>query len=201
MVRISKSPEERKEELVEAAQALFLEKGYLRTKVSDIVRHIKVSQGIFYYYFPSKDAVVEEIVNRYMQQHLSQARSVLAMSELGPLEKLEEMARRQLEINLKENNNIHAIKGVDIHERILNRLIVDYVPLMVQAFDGGADETVKLKFEVFVSAGNVLMDPGLFSWPPVERNRKIDGLITMMEESLGQVPGAFSFYRGLMGYV
>ena len=178
-----------------------MDKGYIKTKVSDIVKHIGVSQGIFYYYFPSKEAVVEEIIERYMDFHLTEARAVLEKEELNPLEKLKEMAVRQRNINLRENNNIHAIKGVDIHERILNRLVIDYIPLMLQAFGKTEDEYTRLRFEVFVTAGNVLFDPGIFSWSPSERNRRIDGLISMMEESLGQPAGAFSFYRNLMGYV
>jgi AcrR family transcriptional regulator len=200
MVRISKTPEERKQEIIKVSQVLFLEKGYLQTKVSDIVKYIGVSQGIFYYYFPSKEAVVEEIIDLYMNIHLNEARSVLKKDDLSPLEKLEEMANRQLGINQRENNNIHAIKGVDIHERILNRLVIDYIPLMLEAFDKTGDEFTRFRFEVFVTAGNVLFDPGIFSWSISERNKRIDGLISMMEESLEQPEGSFSFYRGLMGY-
>ena len=201
MVRISKASEERKQEIIESAQTLFLEKGYLKTKVSDIVKHIGVSQGVFYYYFSSKEAVVEEIIDLYMNLHLNAARAVLKKKNLSPLEKLKEMAERQFGINQQENYNIHAIKGVDIHERILNRFVIDYIPLMLEALDKKEDELTRLRFEIFVTAGNVLLDPGIFAWSSLERNKRIDGLIDMMEKTLELPDGAFSFYRTLMGYV
>jgi AcrR family transcriptional regulator len=102
LIRITKAPEERKEEIIAAAQKLFLEKGYLKTKVSDIVKSIGVSQGIFYYYFPSKEMVLDEIVVRYMTLHLAEAKKILENAELSPLMKMEYMAKSQHKINNRE---------------------------------------------------------------------------------------------------
>lgn len=60
-MRISKPPHERKAELMAAARRLFDLKGVSDTRVSDIVKEVGVSQGIFYYYFPSKDYLVEQV--------------------------------------------------------------------------------------------------------------------------------------------
>ncbi len=49
MVRISKDPEERKNEIVDAAEELFVTKGYEKTSISDIVKKVGVAQGLFYY--------------------------------------------------------------------------------------------------------------------------------------------------------
>ena len=201
MARITKAPEERKEEIIITAQKLFLEKGYFKTKVSDIVKSIGVSQGIFYYYFSSKDMVIDEIVDRYMNLHLAEARRILENTELSPLIKMEHMAKSQHNINHRENVNIHSIKGVDIHERILYRLITDYVPLMIQAFGKDNVPQADLKIELFVAASNLLFDPGLFPWSKVERNRRIEFMISFMEGSLKVPLGTFSFYRELMGYL
>lgn len=63
-MRISKPPGERRAELVAAARQLFDEKGVDKTRVSDIVARVGVAQGVFYYYFASK----EEMVNCVVQQ-------------------------------------------------------------------------------------------------------------------------------------
>ena len=200
MQRISKAPEERKEEIVTTAQRLFLQKGFTKTKISDIVKAIDVSQGVFYYYFPSKAAVIDEILDRYMNLHLTAARTILADGTLNPLEKMERMAEAQQAINNRENQNIHLIKGVDIHEKIIYRLITDYVPLMVDAFGGEKGVQADLKIELFVAAANILFDPGLFHWTKEERNRRVDFVISLMEQDLNLPKGSFRFYRGLMGY-
>ncbi len=65
-MRVTKAPEQRRSELIAAARELFEEKGIERTKVCDIVQRVGVAQGLFYYYFKSKEeviaAVVEEVI-------------------------------------------------------------------------------------------------------------------------------------------
>ncbi|MBS3737331.1 TetR/AcrR family transcriptional regulator, partial [Candidatus Bipolaricaulota bacterium] len=57
-----KDPKTRKDELLEAAGELFLEEGYEDTSVNSIVESIGVSKGTFYYYFDSKQDVVDGLV-------------------------------------------------------------------------------------------------------------------------------------------
>ncbi len=64
-MRITKDSEERKSEIVDAAEKLFKENGIAKTAVSAIVKELNVAQGLFYYYFSSKDDVVDEIAKRY----------------------------------------------------------------------------------------------------------------------------------------
>ena len=49
IIRITKNPEERRKELIDIAERLFIKKGYEQTAVSDIVKKAKVAQGTFYY--------------------------------------------------------------------------------------------------------------------------------------------------------
>ena len=58
MTRIVKEPEERRKELIDTAEQLFIAQGYEQTSISDIVREVNVSQGAFYYYFESKEDVL-----------------------------------------------------------------------------------------------------------------------------------------------
>lgn len=206
MARISKSPDERKDEIIRTAQALFIEQGFIQTKVSDIVKSINVSQGVFYYYFKSKDEIIDEIVDRYMEQIVSGSFEILKNSTLNKIEKLKGMAENQLKINMIENNRIHSIKGVDIHEKVLGRLVNDYVPLMVKCLNDNEDDNqlnqeYLFMMEIFVSTGNVLFDPGIFKWSKEEKNDRIDFIIKFMEKSFDLKRGTFSFYRNLMGYI
>jgi AcrR family transcriptional regulator len=200
MARISKPPEERKEEILITAQKLFLEKSFAGTKISDIAKTIGVSQGIFYYYFTSKEAVIDEIVRRYIDKHIAAVRPILTEGNLNPVQKLEKMAAKQFSINRKDNNNIHAIKGVDMHDKILKGLIQEYVPLMVQAFGKTEDYKAVYLMEIFVASANILFDPGIFRWKKKEMNSRILSLISFMEHSLEVPEGSLSFYKNLMGF-
>lgn len=200
MARISKNPDERKEEIIEAARQLFVEKGFASTKVSDIVKRIKVSQGVFYYYFDSKDAIVDEIIDGYIRQVLKSAGVFLHSEESNPLTKIELMMKAQFGVNRALNSNIHTIKGVDIHERIIGRLVREYVPLLAEALGGVAREENEYRLEIFVSAGNLLFDPGIFQWSKEERDKRIDFYIDFMEKSFNLEKGSFFFFRELLGH-
>ncbi|GAB6279987.1 MAG: hypothetical protein STSR0007_00330 [Thermovirga sp.] len=66
MVRTVKTHDERKQELMAIAGDLFLDQGFENTAVSDIVARAEVAQGTFYYYFDSKEAVLEAILAGYI---------------------------------------------------------------------------------------------------------------------------------------
>ena len=88
MGRIVKSPDVRRTELVEAAEQLFIEKGFEETSVSDIVKKVHVAQGTFYYYFRSKDDVLDEIVDRIMDDIVDIMDVVMNNDELNAVQKI-----------------------------------------------------------------------------------------------------------------
>lgn len=51
--------QQRVEEIVAAATACFLEKGFHKTSVQDIALRAGLSMGLLYRYFPSKEAIIE----------------------------------------------------------------------------------------------------------------------------------------------
>lgn len=53
-----------REKLIQSAKELFSQKGYNHTTVEDIVKHAGLSKGAFYFYFKSKDQLMEELINR-----------------------------------------------------------------------------------------------------------------------------------------
>ena len=65
MVRIRKNPKVRQEELIDAALELFTSVGYEKTMIIDIVQKAGVAKGTFFYYFPTKEAVLEAICMRW----------------------------------------------------------------------------------------------------------------------------------------
>ena len=56
--RIIKSADERRQDIVQAALGLFLEKGFGDTTVGDIASAAGVATGTVYLYFPSKDHIL-----------------------------------------------------------------------------------------------------------------------------------------------
>ncbi|MGH2811907.1 MAG: TetR/AcrR family transcriptional regulator [Actinomycetota bacterium] len=63
----TKKPEVRRDQLLDAAERLFGEKGYAETTVSDIADAAGVAKGTFYLYFPSKEHCVVALKERLAQ--------------------------------------------------------------------------------------------------------------------------------------
>ena len=61
----TKDSEERRNEFVEAAEKLFREHGIVDTTINSIVKEMNVAKGLFYYYFKSKDDVIDAISEKY----------------------------------------------------------------------------------------------------------------------------------------
>ena len=78
-MRITKRPDERRAELLGAARALFDERGVEKTRVSDIVGRVGVAQGVFYYYFRSKDEIVRAVTEQVEDEIRVQAAAILGM--------------------------------------------------------------------------------------------------------------------------
>jgi AcrR family transcriptional regulator len=59
----------RRRELVEAAYAVFADRGYRAAGVADIVKHAGVSHGTFYNYFDNKRHILDAVLD-YSVEHL-----------------------------------------------------------------------------------------------------------------------------------
>lgn len=102
-----------KKQLEDIALQLFIQNGYDKTSISAIVKKGRVSKGAFYYYFKSKEEILESVVDGYAQEIKQIIQKILNQKELSGLEKFNESFVR-----------ISAYKAQNINRLIqLNRLI------------------------------------------------------------------------------
>ena len=62
-----KDSDERRNEFVDAAEKLFQENGIVDTTINAIVKEMNVAKGLFYYYFKSKDDVIDAVSEKYKE--------------------------------------------------------------------------------------------------------------------------------------
>jgi AcrR family transcriptional regulator len=74
--RITKRPEERREDLLDAAARVFARKSIAQTTVSDITDSAGVAKGTFYLYFESKEHLLGALKQRFADQMLDRASSL-----------------------------------------------------------------------------------------------------------------------------
>ena len=66
-----------RDQIVQAADGLFYQKGYEHTSFADIAGEVKISRGNFYYHFKTKDEILDAVINA----RLSNAQKMLDMWE------------------------------------------------------------------------------------------------------------------------
>lgn len=88
----SRSSEERREEILRAGLDLFALNGFHGTSVRQIARAVGVNEATLYHYFPSKDAILQAVFDRVIEER----RTAFAAWEEGDLgrDPVEEILQR-----------------------------------------------------------------------------------------------------------
>ena len=138
---MAKTKEERRNEIIETAGKLFEEKGYEQTQVQDIVNEIGVAKGLFYYYFKSKDEVMEELADRYADAIID-AVNKLIDKDIATFDKINRIF--QIFIDSAEKKfgifmGILNVKNGITHERIFFNVGKKMVPLVTELILSGND--------------------------------------------------------------
>ncbi len=143
-MRVTKDPEVRRKELIDAAEELFKEKGCEETSVSDIVKKVGVAQGTFYYYFESKDDILNAVLDHYLRDHLERAvRDILADGSMNALQKLQVIIGATLSFQTGEKNLIeflHSDRNLVSHQKYMVKVQETFVPLITELVEEGIKE-------------------------------------------------------------
>lgn len=87
-MRTVKRANERREEIVVAAQRLFVCRGFDVVTVSDILEEVGLSKGAFYHHFTSKDDVLVGVAEAMAKQSIARLLPILEAPSLTPIQKL-----------------------------------------------------------------------------------------------------------------
>lgn len=108
----SKRPPMRREMIVSAAANLFRERGYSGTSLDDIGAAVGTTGPAIYRHFPSKEALLTELLERAVERAQRDVKSV-ASQRLAPRPALEAIVRRSVAHALEESDLVvMASEGV-----------------------------------------------------------------------------------------
>jgi AcrR family transcriptional regulator len=77
-VRIVKTAEERRNEILDAAEQLFNRQGYEGTSTNDILAKVGIARGTLYHHFSSKERIMDALIERQTERMLATARTIAA---------------------------------------------------------------------------------------------------------------------------
>ena len=145
MARTAKDREARREELLDAATRLFADQGVADTAVSDIVRAVGVSQGTFYWYFESKEAVVDAVVERVSERIVSGVERIAHESGIDAVEKLLRMRDELLSVVSRDRELLeffHREGNEAFHDHVSRESVRRLVPAHESVIEQGVREGV-----------------------------------------------------------
>ncbi|SME40622.1 TetR/AcrR family transcriptional regulator [Bacillus cereus] len=202
-MRIIKEYEERRKEILETAERLFLTKGYTKTTVNDILKEIGIAKGTFYHYFKSKEEVMDEIIMRIIKEDVAKAKVIVSNPNIPVLEKLfrvlMEQSPKSGDVKDKMIEQFHKPNNAEMHQKSLVQSIIHLSPVLTEILEQGIEEGIfstsypQETIELLLSSAQVIFDDGLFQWKPEEMMRRVKAYIKMMEVSVGAKEGSFSY--------
>ncbi|MDA1653333.1 TetR/AcrR family transcriptional regulator [Bacillus cereus group sp. TH150LC] len=202
-MRIVKEYEERRKEILETAERLFITKGYTKTTVNDILKEIGIAKGTFYHYFKSKEEVMDEIIMRIIKDDVAKAKVIVSNPNIPVLEKLFrvliEQSPKSGDVKDKMIERFHQPNNAEMHQKSLVQSIIHLSPVLTEVLEQGIEEGIfstsypQETIELLLSSAQVIFDDGLFQWKPEEMMRRAKAYIKMMEVSVGAKEGSFDY--------
>jgi AcrR family transcriptional regulator len=211
MTRIVKAPDERRSELIAYAQKLFYSKGYESTSVRDIVDEVGVAKGTFYYYFDSKTAVLEAVVDELIAQAQVILQEIVADETLAAIPKwiqaFQVVGNWKIE---RKDEMIALLRLLQKDENVLLQykmwmqatqvLSPELAKIIAQGVEEGVFETESIQDAVEIALAiargvrdtiyDTLLNPDRYDDPAALAWRKITAVQTAIERVLGAPPGS-----------
>ena len=140
MARPMQDPQTRINEILSAADQLFFTKGYHATTISDIAKKIGVAQGTLYYYFKSKEDLLETLLNRHAASLVLEIEKINLLTNT-PSEKIaltisaalhSASYKEGLLLNLLYDNQVLPIK-----EKLYHHLELALSPWLIKFIEAG----------------------------------------------------------------
>ena len=77
----------KKDQILDTSLQLFMKKGFDATSISDILSQLDIARGTLYYHFESKEAIMDAIIERLLNQVLERIEKLMTNDSLSQAEK------------------------------------------------------------------------------------------------------------------
>jgi AcrR family transcriptional regulator len=201
MVRTVKKPEERRLDIVNAARRLFQSKGYSETTMQDVIDDLGIAKGTIYYYFKSKEELLEAVVDLITEESVARMEQTVAEASGNALDKFRALITSG---NVAEDNpnimeELHRPGNMEMHARALAVALLKQAPLYAKLFEQGRAEglfqsdTPLETAEFILAAVQFLTDRGIYPWTGETLIRRAMAIPSIIEAQLKAPPGSFQF--------
>lgn len=194
-----KKGEQRKQELLKIAYDLFLSRGYENTSVDTIIEEAGIAKGTYYYYFESKEAMLEEVCMMMIDGESEKAMQI-AEADIPLPQKIigiiSSFRPEREEATITETLN--KPENILMHDKVNKRIVEVVAPILTKVAEQGIKDgilkcdNVYERVRMLLIVSNTLFD----DYKVTERD--VDVFIDMIEKLLGAKPGTMDMIKQLI---
>ena len=192
------------DKILDALQELLVNKKLQTISVSEIAQTAGMGKGSLYYYFPSKDAIFEALIQRNYEKPLETAKNLASQTDISPFTRMAMIFQACTYSSsefLKQRVPSHADIQEDafLHHKYMNHLISELKPVLAEIIRQGIDsheihfDAPAALAEIVLIVLTVKLDNTLVPSSPEEMEETLHGLISLLEKGTGIPHGALNY--------
>ena len=196
-MRIVKTAEARKNEILDTAEQLFASKGFDNTSTNDIINAIGIARGTLYHHFKSKEDILDSVIDRISENLMRNAKKIAEDKDVPLLDRLTGSIRAlNVESGIGEEVmiQVHKPQNALLHQKMQEKMISGIVPILAGLIEEGCrDGSFNTRYPteaaemVMIYANNAFDE--LADHSPEERMKKIRAFIFHTERITGAGEG------------
>ncbi|KNZ42255.1 TetR/AcrR family transcriptional regulator [Acetobacterium bakii] len=203
-----KEGEVRKREILEVSRELFVKKGYDHTSVNDILKIVDIAKGTFYYYFASKEEVLEAIIIDIVEEGAKRAEVILKDRSIPLVNRimLAIMAQTpEFEGVDQIKEEMHKVENTKLEQLYLKAMLKRMTPLLREPVSEGMEQDIfHMEYpteciESILLLGHMLFDCDIFEWEMDEYPKKIQAFLCNIERMMGTNEGELNSFLQMFG--
>lgn len=192
---------DKKEIILDALRELFKEGKAGTASVSDIAKKAGIAKGGMYYYFRSKEEVLDALVVREYEDIIQACNVLVEQSNGNALQKFVLLLKsyRSSYVDTSLDEYLHMPQNAAIHQKSLAKILSSLSQIISRIIEQGIREGIfvcefPLEYAEFImSVFTFLLDPGIFRWTGEQYMIKLKALANMLEKGLCAPRGSFAF--------
>lgn len=209
LMREMKKAEERRNEILDAADELFAQKGFDGTSTSAILEKVGIARGTLYYHFKSKEDIMDALIERYTSTMLAKAKTIAADKNIAVNERI---LRVVMALNVQNEHSgqqimehVHKPQNALMHRKIQQVILNQVPPILTSIIREGIEQGIYHTpypyecMEMIIAYTNTVFDDDLVVMSEEERAARIPAFIFNVERMLGVESGSLLYMMQMFG--
>ncbi len=197
----------KKDFILDTAQELFMEKGFDQTSISQILEATQIARGTLYYYFSSKEEIMDAIIERTIERAFTASQAFTDNRELTIIERLAG-SMAALNLNHQEGEEVllhlNQPQNALLHEKT-NQILLERAPQILLPIiqDGIAAGDMKTDYpyeslEMILTYSLQAFGSSFQALPPEKQQQKMQAFLYLLETLFHSRQGYFNPFLDLI---